>query len=59
MSQLGRILGIIFFASTAFGSYGCSKLPNTETARSYDAAGNLTPGPATPAQPEGKRVKFP
>ena len=31
----------------------------SETARSYDAAGNLTAGPATPAQIEGKRVKFP
>ena len=31
----------------------------SETVRSYDAAGNLTAGPATPAQIEGKRVKFP
>jgi hypothetical protein len=31
----------------------------SETVRSYDAAGNLTAGPATPAQVEGKRVKFP
>jgi hypothetical protein len=31
----------------------------TETVRSYDAAGNLNPGPATPAQFDGKRVKFP
>jgi hypothetical protein len=31
----------------------------SETARSYDAAGNLTASPATPAQIEGKRVKFP
>ena len=31
----------------------------TETVRSYDAAGNLNAGPATPAQFEGKRVKFP
>lgn len=31
----------------------------TEIVRSYDAAGNLTAVPATPAQFEGKRVKFP
>jgi hypothetical protein len=31
----------------------------TETVRSYEAAGTLTTGPATPAQFEGKRVKFP
>jgi hypothetical protein len=31
----------------------------TETVRSYDAAGNSTAAPATPAQLEGKRVKFP
>jgi hypothetical protein len=28
----------------------------TETARSYDAAGNLAASPATPAQLAGKRV---
>jgi len=31
----------------------------TETVRSYDAVGNLTAVPATPAQFVGKRVKFP
>ena len=31
----------------------------TETVRSYDATGNSNAGPATPAQFEGKRVKFP
>ena len=31
----------------------------TETVRSYDAAGNLTAGPATPAQLTGKRVTLP
>ncbi len=31
----------------------------TEAVRAYDAAGNLTAGPATPAQLEGKRVKYP
>jgi hypothetical protein len=31
----------------------------TETVRAYDAAGDLTAGPVTPAQLEGKRVKFP
>ena len=31
----------------------------TETVRSYDAVGNLAAVPATPAQFEGKRVKFP
>jgi hypothetical protein len=31
----------------------------SETVRSYDAAGNLTAGPDTPAQFEGRRVKFP
>jgi hypothetical protein len=31
----------------------------TETVRSYDAAGNLIATPATPAQFEGQRVKFP
>jgi hypothetical protein len=31
----------------------------SEAVRSYDAAGNLTAGPVTPAQIEGKRVKFP
>jgi len=31
----------------------------TETVRSYDANGNSTAGPATPALLEGKRVKFP
>lgn len=31
----------------------------TETVCSYDAAGNLTAVPATPAQLEGKRVNFP
>src|ERR1700726_3133953 len=31
----------------------------TETVRSYDAAGNSNAGPPTPAQFEGKRVKFP
>jgi hypothetical protein len=31
----------------------------SETVRSYDAAGNLTGCRATPAQIEGKRVKFP
>jgi hypothetical protein len=31
----------------------------TETVRSYDSADNLTAGAATPAQIEGKRVKFP
>jgi hypothetical protein len=30
-----------------------------ETVRPYDDAGNLTAGPDTPAQLEGKRVKFP
>ncbi len=31
----------------------------TETVRSYDAAGNLAAGPATPAQLVGKRVTLP
>ena len=31
----------------------------TETVRSYDAVGDSIPGPATPAQFEGRRVKFP
>ncbi len=31
----------------------------TEPVRAYDATGNLTAGPATPAQFEGKRVTFP
>jgi hypothetical protein len=31
----------------------------SETVRSYDAAGNLTASPVTPAQLEGRRVKFP
>ena len=31
----------------------------TETVHSYDAAGNLNADPPTPAQLEGKRVKYP
>jgi hypothetical protein len=31
----------------------------TETVRSYDAAGHLTAGPATPAPIEGQRVTLP
>jgi hypothetical protein len=31
----------------------------TETVRSYDAAGNMTAGPATPAQLIGKRITLP
>lgn len=31
----------------------------SESGRAYDAAGNLTAGPATSAHIEGKRIKFP